>query len=551
MIAVTLIVGAGLVANALLRRHSAALRHWVLAVSLGCAAAAPALEQFVPTWNLRPDVVARIPRVEPEIITTSFPQSAAQRDAPAVRDSVPVRDRMRVVPTEKTLIVIWITGVAVCLFILFVGVARLAWLASRSRCLVQGPWAEQAAEIARQYGLRRPIRLLQSEHPTLLVTWGLLRPRIILPMGAGDWPENRIRIVLYHELAHIQRGDWAAHMMAELLRAAYWFNPVLWIARRRLSDDSEQACDNAVLHQHVAAPEYAAHLLDLARAASAYRRRGFPAFPAPAMVRPSSLERRVTAMLNATLDRTPTTRLTRLATSVALVLFAVVIVGLGASAQSPAAFSGTVVDPMNSLVPDVKVALTNTRTSAKYEISTDATGRFEFVALPMGDYTIEASLPGFRTFRSSLTMGAQSVERSLALQLGALAESITVSFDPSDTRSPAQQTGASERSAPRTAQACTATSTGGNIRPPRKLKHVAPIYPAHLGGKGIDGVVVLEGKIGTNGLMRDLKVLRAAHPDLGVAAMEAVWQWEFDATLLNCTPIEVLITATVNFTQSK
>jgi TonB family protein len=377
------------------------------------------------------------------------------------------------------------------------------------------------------------------------------RPKVILPVGAGDWPDDRIRVVLYHELAHIRRGDWTAHIVAELLRAAYWFNPLLWIARRRLSEESEQACDNAVLHHRVSAPEYAAHLLALARAVSANRNGKFPELPASAMVRRSGFERRITAMLNREFDRKPTSVRTRLVAAIGVVALAVVIVGVGASAQATARFSGTVVDPQNSVVPGVTVTLANPAKDVKYEVRTDDLGRFEFVALPAGEYSIGATLPGFRAFTGSLTMGAQSVERRLALQVGMLSESVTVTFDPNDTRSPAQPTAASERSAARTAQACTSTSTGGNIRPPRKLKHVAPIFPAHLAGKGIDGLVVLEGTIGTNGLIRDLKVLRAAHADLGKAAMEAVWQWEFDATLLNCTPIDVFLTTTVRFTETK
>ena len=39
-----------------------------------------------------------------------------------------------------------------------------------------------------------------------------------------------MRIVLGHELAHIRRYDWLMHLAAALLRAAYWFNPLVWIA---------------------------------------------------------------------------------------------------------------------------------------------------------------------------------------------------------------------------------------------------------------------------------------------------------------------------------
>ena len=49
-----------------------------------------------------------------------------------------------------------------------------------------------------------------------------------------SWSDERARVVLSHELAHIRRGDWIVQLSAELLRAIYWFNPLLWVACRRL-----------------------------------------------------------------------------------------------------------------------------------------------------------------------------------------------------------------------------------------------------------------------------------------------------------------------------
>ena len=129
---------------------------------------------------------------------------------------------------------------------------------------------------------------------------GSSRPKVILPSAADAWTEERARVVLSHELAHIRRGDWIVQLSAELLRAFYWFNPLLWIACRRLRLESEHACDDEVMRRGVEGTDYATHLIDLARALNQRRHMWFPA---PAMARPSSLERRVRAMLNNGLDR--------------------------------------------------------------------------------------------------------------------------------------------------------------------------------------------------------------------------------------------------------
>ena len=151
------------------------------------------------------------------------------------------------VTVGRVLATVWSVGFGVSLFVLLVGLCRLSWLASHAERVKHGRWAELTGDIARAYGLRRPIALLHSDHPTLLVTWGVVRPKVLLPADALDWPDDRIRIVLGHELAHIRRSDWLVQMAAELLRAVYWFNPLVWIARRRLRLESEQACDDAVL----------------------------------------------------------------------------------------------------------------------------------------------------------------------------------------------------------------------------------------------------------------------------------------------------------------
>ena len=90
--------------------------------------------------------------------------------------------------------------------------------------------------------------LLQSDHPALLVTWGLVWPKVILPRAAREWSRDRVRIVLCHELAHIRRGDWILQIAAQLVRCVYWFNPLVWMACARLRLESEQACDDRVLN---------------------------------------------------------------------------------------------------------------------------------------------------------------------------------------------------------------------------------------------------------------------------------------------------------------
>jgi protein TonB len=88
--------------------------------------------------------------------------------------------------------------------------------------------------------------------------------------------------------------------------------------------------------------------------------------------------------------------------------------------------------------------------------------------------------------------------------------------------------------------------TGGEIRPPAKTKHVAPVYPAIARQNGVQGTVILEATISEEGTVRDLRVLRSI-PLLDSAALDAVRQWQFTPTLLNGQRVPVLMTVTVTF----
>ena len=88
---------------------------------------------------------------------------------------------------------------------------------------------------------------------------------------------------------------------------------------------------------------------------------------------------------------------------------------------------------------------------------------------------------------------------------------------------------------------------GGDIKEPKKIKHVPPVYPQIAQTAKVQGVVIIEAVIGKDGNVKDAKVLRSVAL-LDQAALDAVRQWKFTPTLLNNVPVEVIMTVTVNFT---
>lgn len=531
---VSLVTAIALLVLVVLRRRSAALRHWVLASAIACGLALPVLQVMVPSWQ----VPVRVPAPVELGGGPVFSQLPAARAAGSIS---PV-EAERSYPGEVMAALgwLWLAGTVLFAALLATGLARLAWLASRARPVENALWHAQLRELSMWYGLTRQVRLLQSNRPALLVTWGLRSPKILLPVTANSWSVDRIRVVLAHELAHVVRHDWMTHIAADALRAFYWFNPLVWLMGRRLREESERACDDAVLETGVKGSAYAAHLLDVARGFSVHRRAWSPA---PAIASPSHLERRVRAMLNAGLNRRPPTLLARFVIAIAAIGATIPVAALAQASFST--FSGSVLDPMNGLLPKTTLVLTNTRTQAKYEVRTDAAGRFEFVGLPPSEYLLEAALPGFATLRGSVTISGQDVSQAIRLHVGELEETITVTDGAAPNRRSEQDT-ARKRPLPVCPDAL-AGGIGGRIRPPHKVRDVRPIYPSGVGEAKAEEFVLLHAVIATDGSVKEVQVVPPAHPAFAAAAVEGVRQWEFDETLLNCAPTEVTMRVNVTF----
>ncbi|HSD28972.1 MAG TPA: energy transducer TonB [Vicinamibacteria bacterium] len=91
-----------------------------------------------------------------------------------------------------------------------------------------------------------------------------------------------------------------------------------------------------------------------------------------------------------------------------------------------------------------------------------------------------------------------------------------------------------------------AVRVGGDIREPRKITHVAPVYPMLAVQARVEGVVILEATIDPRGRVVNATVLRGV-PVLEEAALEAVRKWVYTPTLLDGVPTPIIMTVTVRF----
>lgn len=315
----TLVLAAAALACAGLRRRSAAVRHLVWAAALGGVGVLPLLTWGLPPWGVpvlpgtepAPRVAAHVaPPAAPALAAIDVPRPALadagldrrERSAgePALAqvtgDAGRARAAVQPWPWTTWLAAAWGCGVVAVLASLLVGQARLAWWKRRAPRMADAPAADLAARLGDWLGLPRRVVLLRGEAATSPMTWGVLRPVVLLPAGAEDWPSERLRAVLLHELAHVKRRDCLVQILAQLACAGYWFHPLAWLAAHRLRIERERACDDLVLEAGATpATDYAAHLLDVARSLRAVPGGLAAAVP---MARSSQLEGRLRAILD-------------------------------------------------------------------------------------------------------------------------------------------------------------------------------------------------------------------------------------------------------------
>lgn len=287
----TVVLSAAWVVVLLLRKRSAAARHLVWVAAVAALLALPLLSVSMPALRV-PISSSLVPSVFSFQVTAAAPSahsaasqspSAFSRDLPSNRGWQPGWGFM--------VLFIWAAGAVAAFAQMLLASARASWMRTKAKPLHDPDFTALAESI----GLHHHVDLLETPSGTMPMTFGVFRPAVLVPAAAATWTDDRRRMVLLHELAHIHRGDVTLHLMARAALSVYWWNPLCWFAWRELLKERERATDDLVLGAGTRASDYAGHLLEIARSMQA---------PAPvsaaaiAMAQPSQLEDRLSAILD-------------------------------------------------------------------------------------------------------------------------------------------------------------------------------------------------------------------------------------------------------------
>jgi beta-lactamase regulating signal transducer with metallopeptidase domain/uncharacterized protein YnzC (UPF0291/DUF896 family) len=343
--ALLILAAAGLL-TVWLRNTSAALRHTVWSLALGGLLLLPLLTLVVPAWRV---AILPAPDCAPNCEAATLSPTPATIDAeslivPAVAleptAMVPEADVVAPQVKSETVTVqslsaiqiaflIWALGVAFVLARLAFGTLRMWRITREAEFLTDYHWSALTNRLRGELDLRSHISLYASEEIAMPVTWGILRPVIVLPADANEWSAEWRRIVLLHELAHIKRRDCLTQMLANVACALYWFNPLVWFAAQRLRVERELACDDCVLEVGTRASDYASYLVEIAKSFDAHE----PATPVTVGMACSQLESRVRAILDPALQRGNLSRSRKAALTLAMACLLLPLAALQATSQ--------------------------------------------------------------------------------------------------------------------------------------------------------------------------------------------------------------------------
>lgn len=311
----TVILLIAALATRLFRRSSSAIRHAVLTSALLSTVALPLLSRGLPRLEVpaftgvfrhavqtdsdeRRASPARLIEPADESRISSSTQNDGGLDASLAprshpEDAVVSSDPALLVRLTRVGLAVWILGVLLMLLPIAVGEFRALCLKRASTEMQGSEWNRSLSEVTRQYKLIRRVTLLTNATISVPMTWGTIRPFILIPEGYRCPCADRRRI-LQHEIAHVIRCDVALQTAGRIACAFYWFHPLAWWCLRQMHCEREQACDDWVLRSGERPTEYADQLLALAKRGPA--RRSLP--EVFGIVRNGNLEKPVLAILS-------------------------------------------------------------------------------------------------------------------------------------------------------------------------------------------------------------------------------------------------------------
>lgn len=562
----------------LLRKRSAALLHLIWSAAFVVLLALPVLSVSLPALEL--PGTARL--LTPDFIfETTVSASSQSISAPAVH-----RDRLSMVPGSSMdwaaiILLLYAAGVVLSAVQMCLGLIAIRRMRRKAHPITFAAFPG----LKRSIGIRRRIDILAMADGCMPMSFSLRRAAIFLPFKANTWDASRLRIVLLHELAHIQRHDTALHLFARAVLSLYWWNPLAWMGWREFLKQRERAADDIVLNAGAPAPEYASHLLEIARS---FQPAGLIEPAAVAMARLSQLEGRLISVLDTRRNRAALRPAGALAAGLLSIAIATPLAALhaqnnvsAASGQQSASAAMQLIQLGEHQAKPAEAAATYTKALSLFGNSPDAAIAYMhlgFIALIQNQ--VESALNDFQSAQKAnsaksaealLWMAIAQQRQNNLQEAAALYQGAIAAEDPNSAEAATtlelyaqllKQQG-NEAEASTTAQRVrTIRRTlvpqepliGPNVypikgvgTPPRLISKTEPAYSEQARAAKYTGTVVLSVVIDPDGLAHNIQVISGIGFGLNEQAIDAVTKWKFAPAIKGGQPVPVAAKIEVNF----
>jgi beta-lactamase regulating signal transducer with metallopeptidase domain len=380
-----LVAGATLGILMVMKKRSAAERSWVAHIGLLALVVMAFAPMVLPTWNV--EAPALFGTAPPTEISVAPADKATNAPAPVLPTTAAPAPARPLISASAAASAIYALPAAILLLITALALARLIALRARADVLVDGHWLSALARAQRRMGFKHGTALLTSNELASPISWGLMRPVILLNSRAVE-ASGEAEAIIAHELAHVARMDWVKLLLSRVATALFWFNPLVWTLAREAHQLREEAADDAVLGADIADTDYAQLLVGVARHECPGLLLGAHGV-APSK---SSLARRVARVLDGTSVRGPGARSFAVGLFVGAVVVAAPLAALtftpaGSKSQSAlvtsASLPGTVGHPdaIPADLPHIIASGVSTSVATAAQAIAPVTGKPEFEAV--------------------------------------------------------------------------------------------------------------------------------------------------------------------------
>lgn len=245
----------------LMGRRSASERSWLGNLGLLGTLLLPVAVLAVPEWQVQVLKPATPAIAVPQPLAAGAASEPGESSGGVPSDPLSGPSSLS---TNQAVALAYAIPAGLLLSLLLLAVLRLQRLRARAEVLVEPRWAVALASAQRRMGFKHGTALLVSTELHSPLSWGVIRPIILLDRHAAA-DEAQAEAIIAHELAHVARLDWAMLLLGRVATAIFWFNPLVWLLARRCHQMGEEAADDCVLRSSIGNVEYAELLIASAR----------------------------------------------------------------------------------------------------------------------------------------------------------------------------------------------------------------------------------------------------------------------------------------------